>query len=132
MQMDRNGRSKKKSLNEKKQQFLKEFPNFSISRNGEKRIPMLSMSQKDPENFFTCNQKWQVCSFDFTFRKVMSETSAYRIKKFNVIDDYFYGDNITTNRKIEYSKKHYASLDPNRIISFDELIIYRGHHICNS
>ena len=95
---------------------------------------MLSMSQKDPENFFTCNQKWQICSFDFTFRKVMSDSSAYRVRKFNIVDEYFYGENITTNRKIEQIRRQNAlkQEDPDYFVKFDDLVVYRGHHICNS
>lgn len=51
------------------------------------------MSQEDPLNFFTCNDSWQVCSFDFTFRKIISDNISFKVKKFNVVEDYFYGVN---------------------------------------
>jgi len=65
-------RKNKNNLRDRKQKFLKEFPNFGVSRKGEKRIPMLSCSHLDPKNFFSCDSKWQVCTYDFTFRKVLA------------------------------------------------------------
>jgi hypothetical protein len=75
---------------------LKEFPNFAVSRKGEKRIPLISSSHSDPKNFFTCNPHWQVCSFDFTFRKCICESIALRAQRFRVVDDHFYGENEPT------------------------------------
>ena len=45
-------------VNDRKQSFLKEFPNFAVSRKGEKRVPLLSQSHKDPKGFFSCNKNW--------------------------------------------------------------------------
>jgi hypothetical protein len=56
---EKNGtRKNTDTLKVRKQQFLKEFPNFAISRKGEKRIPLVMQSHSDPVKFFTCNQKW--------------------------------------------------------------------------
>lgn len=108
---------------------MKSFPNFSIQRNNEKRFPLAVMSQEDPQNFFTCNVNWQICSFDFTFRKIITDTTAYKVKKFNVVPEYFYGANDP-----QLKNPH---LDVNQVLrqkvqSFNELVIYRGYHICNS
>lgn len=92
IEQDKSGKRRNKdSLKERKQQFLKEFPNFAVSRKGEKRIPLITCSHSDPKNFFTCNLNWQVCSFDFTFRKCICESIALRAAKFNVVDQHFYG-----------------------------------------
>ena len=85
------------------------------------------MSQQDPQNFFTCNMNWQICSFDFTFRKILTDTVSFKVSKFNVVQNYFYGSNdplvnprIANKRKFEGVK------------GYHELVVYRGYHICNS
>lgn len=99
LKYEQNSKKKKqvKSINDRKNTFLKEFPNMGIARRpGEKRIPLVSCSMKDPKAFFTCNPKWPVCSFDFTYRKVIIETFAYKARRFNVVQDHFYGQNDPT------------------------------------
>lgn len=59
LKQDKTGKKKNQdSLNIRKTQFLKDFPNFAVSRRGEKRIPLITCSHNDPTNFFTCNPNW--------------------------------------------------------------------------
>jgi hypothetical protein len=104
----------------KKLAFLKLFPNMTISRKGEKRIPLVESSQRDPKNFFCCDPKWQVCTFDFTFRDVNSDQLIFKAMKFNVIDGFYYGEN-------EGLKEH-----GRRSEKYEDLILYRGPHLCQS
>jgi hypothetical protein len=66
-----------------------------------------------------------VCSFDFTFRKCICESIALRASKFRVVDDYFYGD----NEPVMSPKQRQIK---GKIKRYEELILYRGHHICDS
>jgi hypothetical protein len=52
-----NGKKNKLTLKERKQKFLKEFPNFAIARPCEniKRMPLVAACHKDPYQFFSCN-----------------------------------------------------------------------------
>lgn len=76
---------------------MNQFPNFTVSRNGEKRYPLLNCSKQDPGTFFSCDHRWQVCSYDFTFRKIISDSITYKASKFKIVEDYFYGKNDPTN-----------------------------------
>ena len=56
------------------------------------------------------------------FRKVLFDQISYRAKKFNVVEDYFYGaDSID-----------YTILRRQKITKYEDLVIYRGKHICES
>ena len=118
-----------RDIRDRRQKFLKSFPNFTIQRGTEKRFPLAVMSQQDPQNFFTCKPSWQICSFDFTFRKIITDTIAFKVKKFRVVDDYFYGVN---DRSMTYPEPMLGQLESTPIKSFNELIVYRGYHICTS
>lgn len=123
------------AINQRKHNFLNSFPNFNVPRNGEKRFPMIACSQKDPQNFFSCNTRWQVCAFDFTFRKIISDCVTFRAAKINVVPDYFYGQN---DPLLGAPKDHVLLRrweqrevgDP--VTSFEDLVVYRGIHICDS
>ena len=54
---------------------------------------------------------------------------AYKVKKFKVVSDYFYGKNDPCLKNPELSASHPAS---RKVQSYSELVIYRGYHICNS
>ena len=71
--------------------FLNQFSNMTVSRQGEKRYPLLNCCRDDPELFFSCEKSWQVCTFDFTFRKILSDCMIFHSKKINIVHDYFYG-----------------------------------------
>ena len=46
------------------------------------------------------------------------------MKKFNVVQDYFYGKN--------EPKESLKTRQKKKITKFEDLVIYRGHHICDS
>jgi len=50
---------------------------------------------------------------------------SYRTAKFNVVEDHFYGPNEPRKSSKERAKN-------SKVTKFEDLIIYRGHHICNS
>ena len=84
---------------------------------------MVAMSHKDPKVFFSCNKNWQICSFDFTYRKVSAESFQFRVQKFNVVDDHFYGINDKGPASLKRRSQTVVS-------KFEDLVIYRGSHIC--
>jgi hypothetical protein len=108
---------------------LKSFPNFAIQRGTEKRFPLAVMSLQDPQNFFTCDANWPVCSFDFTFRKIITDTMAFKAQKFKVVEDYFFGANDPRATRPDADQN---AITAQRVQSYSELVIYRGYHICNS
>ena len=46
-------------------------------------------SEDDLIRSIECNHSWPVCLFDFTYKNMISEFFVFKVRKFEVIEDYF-------------------------------------------
>ena len=58
----------------------------------------MKSSEDDLIESMNCDHNWPVCLFDFTYKNTISDYFAFRVKKFNVINDHFCFDSVESDK----------------------------------
>ena len=92
-------------------------------------IDQLEESVKDPINFFKCNQKWPMCSFNFAKPHMIPDQFVFKAENHNFqdfVEDYF------SVERIEREKKNKRNKHQRGIVgtATSNILIERNYHYC--